>query len=137
MNKDFLAACVFLALVCIGIFLVLPPVSQQTDKSSLHADSVQFSTGEGTEGYVIKKGNHVYFLANINFASPEELEEYIREQLKREHPTDTTLGFDDRNFYKQLNTGDKLKIWYSRILESYPARIPVEKVEVLEQSRIQ
>ncbi len=51
--------------------------------------------------------------------------------MNKEHPAHIVLSFKDKDAYKQLKTGDKIKVWFSQILESYPAKMIVEKFEIV------
>ena len=53
--------------------------------------------------------------------------------MNKEHPADIVLSFKDKDAYNQLNTGDKIKVWSSQTLESYPAKMIVEKFEIVEK----
>lgn len=53
--------------------------------------------------------------------------------MNKEHPSDIVLSFKDKDAYSQLKTGDKIKVWSSKILESYPAKMIVEKFEIVEK----
>ena len=55
--------------------------------------------------------------------------------MNKEHPADIVLSFKDKDAYNQLNTGDKIKVWSSQTLESYPAKMIVEKFEIVEIKR--
>ena len=55
--------------------------------------------------------------------------------MNKEHPADIVLSFKDKDAYNQLNTGDKIKVWSSQTLESYPAKMIVEKFEIVENKR--
>ena len=55
--------------------------------------------------------------------------------MNKEHPADIVLSFKDKDAYNQLNTGDKIKVWSSQTLESYPAKMIVEKFEIVENKK--
>lgn len=83
-----------------------------------------------SEGYILLKEERIYFAANQDIKTGD-IETYIREQMKKEHPTDAVLHL--KGTYGQLENGQKIKIWYTEILESYPEQIPVLKYKVLEK----
>lgn len=53
--------------------------------------------------------------------------------MNKEHPSDIVLSFKEKNASNQLKTGDKIKVWSSHILESYPGQMIVEKFKVVEK----
>ncbi|KAA6455676.1 MULTISPECIES: DUF3221 domain-containing protein [Bacillus cereus group] len=117
MNKKLLIILIGITTIIIFYFLF-------TKNDSLNFD---VSTNEG---YILLKEGRVYFAANQDIKT-EDIEIYIKEQIKKEHPTDTVLHF--KGTYEQLKNGQKIKIWYTEILESYPEQIPVLKYKVLEK----
>lgn len=85
------------------------------------------------EGYIILRNDTVFFADDKTFETKVELQHYIEQQMNKEHPSHIVLSFKDKDAYKQLKTGDKIKVWFSQILESYPARMIVEKFEIVEE----
>ncbi|MED1555371.1 DUF3221 domain-containing protein [Bacillus paramycoides] len=85
------------------------------------------------EGYVILRNDTVFFVGDKTFETKVELQNYIEQQINKEHPSDTILRLNDKSAYDQLKTGDKIKVWSSQVLESYPAKMIVEKFEMLEK----
>ena len=95
------------------------------------------------EGYIIVRNNAVFFVGDKTFhdtmffaddktvETKVELQHYIEQQMNKEHPAHIVLSFKDKDAYKQLKTGDKIKVWFSQILESYPAKMIVEKFEIV------
>ncbi|HDX9629410.1 TPA: DUF3221 domain-containing protein [Bacillus cereus] len=85
------------------------------------------------EGYIIVRNDTVFFVGDKTFNTKVELRHYIEQQMKKEHPSDIVLSFKDKDAYNQLKTGYKVKIWSSQMLESYPAKMIVEKFEIVEK----
>ncbi|HEB2440805.1 DUF3221 domain-containing protein [Bacillus thuringiensis] len=85
------------------------------------------------EGYIILRNDTVFFADNKKFNTKVELQNYIEQQMNKDHPSHIVLSFKDKYAYKQLKTGDKIKVWFSQILESYPAKMIVEKFEIVEK----
>ncbi|NWK67767.1 DUF3221 domain-containing protein [Bacillus paramycoides] len=88
---------------------------------------------EPKEGYAILRNDTVFFVGDKTFETKVELQNYIEQQINKEHPSDTVLNFKDKDASNQLKTGDKIRVWSSQILESYPAKMIVEKFEMLEK----
>ncbi|PEC82402.1 DUF3221 domain-containing protein [Bacillus cereus] len=85
------------------------------------------------EGYIILRNDTVFFADDKTFETKVELQHYIEQQMNKEHPSHTVLSFKDKDTYNQLKTGDKIKVWSSQMLESYPAKMIVEKFEIVEK----
>lgn len=85
------------------------------------------------EGYIIVRNDAVFFVGDKTFNTKVELQNYMEQQINKEHPSDTVLRFKDKSAYNQLKTGDKIKVWFSQILESYPGQMIVEKFEIVEK----
>ncbi|EJR51137.1 hypothetical protein IIM_03505 [Bacillus cereus VD107] len=75
----------------------------------------------------------IFFDSDKTFKTKAELQNYIEQQINKEHPSDTILRLNDKSAYDQLKTGDKIKVWSSQALESYPAKMIVEKLEIVEK----
>ncbi|HGA0510973.1 TPA: DUF3221 domain-containing protein [Bacillus pacificus] len=85
------------------------------------------------EGYIILRNDKVFLAEDRTFETKVELQNYIEQQINKEHPSHTVLSFKDKSAYNQLKTGDKIKVWSSQTLESYPAKMIVEKFEIVEK----
>ncbi|MEV5109914.1 YobA family protein [Bacillus nitratireducens] len=88
---------------------------------------------EPKEGYVILRNGTIFFESDKTFKTKVELQNYMEQQMNKEHPSDIVLSFKEKNTSNQLKTGDKIKVWSSHILESYPGQMIVEKFEVVEK----
>ncbi|HDR4762630.1 DUF3221 domain-containing protein [Bacillus thuringiensis] len=85
------------------------------------------------EGYGIVRNDTVFFVSDKTFETKIELQNYIEQQMNKEYPSHIVLSFKDKRAYNQLKTGDKIKLWSSQMLESYPAKMIVEKFEIVEK----
>ncbi|MBG9840456.1 MULTISPECIES: DUF3221 domain-containing protein [Bacillus cereus group] len=85
------------------------------------------------EGYIILRNDTVFLADDKTFETKVELQNYIEQQMNKEHPSLTVLSFKDKSAYNQLKTGYKIKVWSSQTLESYPAKMIVEKFEIVEK----
>ncbi|PFV83770.1 hypothetical protein COL05_06810 [Bacillus sp. AFS059628] len=85
------------------------------------------------EGYVIVRNDTVFFVSDKTFETKIELQNYIEQQMNKEYPSHIVLSFKVKDAYNKLNTGDKIKVWSSQILESYPAKMIVERFEIVEK----
>lgn len=92
--------------------------------------SQQAQVNEGTstlEGIIVMKENIVLFIEDNGFTKADAETRSVNE----------IIG-NYRSVYKLnnavlsgLKSGDKVKIWYSEILESFPAQVKVLKIEKL------
>ncbi|MES5892116.1 MULTISPECIES: DUF3221 domain-containing protein [Bacillus cereus group] len=85
------------------------------------------------EGYVILRNDTVFFVGDKTFNTRVDLQNYMEQQMNKDHPSDIVLSFKDKDANNKLKTGDKIKVWSSQILESYPAKMIVEKFEIVEK----
>ncbi|WHY28486.1 DUF3221 domain-containing protein [Bacillus wiedmannii] len=85
------------------------------------------------EGYVILKNDTVFFVSDKMFETKVELQNYIEQQMNKDHPSGIVLSFKGKDAYNQLKTGDTIKVGSSQTLESYPAKMIVEKFEIVEK----
>ncbi|PGS96788.1 hypothetical protein COC98_15605 [Bacillus anthracis] len=85
------------------------------------------------EGYVIVRNDTVFFVSDKTFETKVELQNYIEQQMNKEYPSHIVLSFKVKDAYNKLKTGDKIKVWSSQTLESYPAKMIVEKFEIVEK----
>ncbi|MBE7146824.1 DUF3221 domain-containing protein [Bacillus mycoides] len=88
---------------------------------------------EPKEGYVILRNGTIFFDSDKTFKTKVELQNYMEQQMNTEHPSHTVLSFKNKDAYNQLKTGDKIKVWSSQTLESYPSKMIVEKFEIVEK----
>ena len=87
------------------------------------------------EGYIILRNDTVFFVGDKTFKTKIELQNYIEQKMNQDYPSDIVLIFKDKDAYDQLKTGDKIKVWSSQTLESYPAKMIVEKFEIVEKQK--
>lgn len=117
----------FISILFLGVFLII--LSACTTKP---VEQVGLKE-EAKEGYVILRNDTVFFVGDKTFETKVELQNDMEQQMNKEHPSDTVLNFKDKNAYDQLKTGNKIKVWSSKILESYPGQMIVEKFEIVEK----
>ncbi|RVU64860.1 hypothetical protein BM74_07170 [Bacillus thuringiensis] len=85
------------------------------------------------EGDVILRDGTVFFIGGKTFETKVELQNYIEQQMNKDYPSHIVLSFKVKDAYNKLKTGDKIKLWSSQTLESYPAKMIVEKFEIIEK----
>ena len=112
---------VFLVVIVLKVRSDDPLMSVNKDINN-HQDSYQ------AQGYIVFKDKKVYFIDEKEIKNSNIIG-YLEQSLKKEHPSAFILNFNDSDAVKVLKTGDKIKIWVSEILESYPGRYTVTKYE--------
>lgn len=135
-----IASCIVICLVSvIGIlsWAIFSFSDYEAASESELSPVVDFSE-RGTVGYVIVKGRLIYFIKEKELLDEygENIENIKWDDLSKSnymgHPTDCVLfGKPVEAIEDKLKTGDKVEIWYSLILESYPGKIKVEKIQKL------
>ncbi|MES9700541.1 DUF3221 domain-containing protein [Bacillus sp. JJ927] len=111
----------FISILFSGVFLII--LSACTTKPVEQVGVKE----EPKEGYVILRNGTIFFDSDKTFKTKVELQNYMEQQINKEVPSDIILSLNDKRAYKQLETGNKIKVWSSKILESYPAQMIVEK----------
>lgn len=126
--------CIYVLLVV--SFVMLPACTRNEQIENEPANVHQQTEKGAMEGYVMVKNKTVYFIMNKKFETIEELQSYIDQHLHMDIPADTILNFNDEIAYGKLKSGYKIKVWSSQILESYPAKMIVNKFEIVEKNEI-
>ena len=123
--------------VPLTVFVVILTACTSNEQTVNEPANVQQQTEQGAmEGYVMVKDKTVYFIMNKKFETIEELQSYIDQHLHMDISADMILNLSDESAYKKLKSGYKIKVWSSRILESQPGRIIVNKFEIVERNDI-
>ncbi|WP_439740855.1 DUF3221 domain-containing protein [Bacillus pseudomycoides] len=134
MKRNTWMLCVYILLAVFFVILTACTRNGQTENEPVN---IQQQTEKGVmEGYVIVKNTTVYFISNKKFKTKKGLQEYVELQQHLDTPADTILHFGDKNAYKQLKSGYKIKVWFSKILESYPGKMTVNQFEIVEKNGI-
>ncbi|CAI8954371.1 MULTISPECIES: DUF3221 domain-containing protein [Bacillus] len=134
MKRNTWMLCVYVLFTVSFVILIACTRNEQTENEPA---SVQQQTEQGAmEGYVIVKNTTVYFASNKKFDTKKELQRYVDQQKHMNIPADTILRLGDKNAYKQLKSGYKIRVWSSQILESYPGKMTVNKFEIVEKNDI-
>ncbi|MEH7462873.1 DUF3221 domain-containing protein [Bacillus thuringiensis] len=83
------------------------------------------------DGYILLKRDTVYFIEEKHIKDDYDRKN-LEERLKRRIPAGAILHFNNPNIEKEIRTGDKVRIECSEILESYPAKMQVTKLEKIQ-----
>jgi hypothetical protein len=79
------------------------------------------------EGFIIMKEGEVYLVKDPDFVQ-EDANKLTIQELRRKYNMSKLLikGFGT---LRGIENGQKVKVWYSEILESYPGKVKVLKIE--------
>lgn len=96
------------------------------------ATKPSFLAEDGVEGYIVRQENSIYFIPEKDAPSAViENESWHDLSTFSGHPTGYILfGKPIERNYDILTTGVKVRIWYTHILETFPAQIDVLKIIV-------
>lgn len=122
-NKMFIVTVILIFITCIILLII-----KKTEKEIV-LDSTVNPTNETSfikEGYVIFKNNKIYFIQNIYNDSYQNI---LDKTKNKQHPSDSILTSDNPNLLKNIESGDKIKIWIKQVVESYPQKLIIEKYE--------
>ncbi|MDC2864454.1 DUF3221 domain-containing protein [Bacillus sp. BP-3] len=117
---------IFFVLIFIVVLMWKTDTSNELKISTKKTDNNAASNW--IDGYILLKGDAVFFIEE-KYLKDDYDRKNLEERLKRKIPADAVLHINNSSIVKQLQTGDKVRIEYSEILESYPAKIQVTKME--------
>ncbi|MGG2015233.1 DUF3221 domain-containing protein [Bacillus sp. S10(2024)] len=117
---------IFFVLIFIVVLMWKTDTSNELKISTKKTDNNAASNW--IDGYILLKGDAVFFIEEKHLKDDYDRKN-LEERLKRKIPADAVLHINNSSIVKQLQTGDKVRIEYSEILESYPAKIQVTKME--------
>ena len=120
---------VFLVIIFMIILVLKTDTSNEIKKSTTKTDNNTVSNG--VDGYILFEGDTVFFIEEKHIKDDYDRKN-LEERLKRRFPADAILHFNNPSIEKELQTGDKVRIECSEILESYPAKIRVAKLEKIQ-----
>ncbi|MEH6892612.1 DUF3221 domain-containing protein [Bacillus sp. JJ864] len=103
--------------------------SNEFKKSTMKIDNNAVSNS--IDGYILLKGDTVYFIEEKHIKDDYDRKN-LEERFKSRIPADAILHFNNPNIEKEIRTGDKVRIECSEILESYPAKIRVTRLEKIQ-----
>lgn len=105
--------------------------SNEEITSNSETDSIVDTNEKGVVGYIVINSNTIYFIHENELPSEKDIK-WDEMATFMGHPSDYVLYGDPvEDIFEELQTGDKIEIWYSQVLESYPARLKVEKIKKL------
>ncbi|MBB6284080.1 DUF3221 domain-containing protein [Geobacillus subterraneus] len=79
------------------------------------------------EGFIIMKDGEVYLVEDPDFIQDDANKLSIQELRRKYHMS--KLWIKGVGTLRGIKNGQKVKVWYSEILESYPGKIKVTKIE--------
>lgn len=119
----------FLVIIFVIVLDWKTATGNEIKKSTTKIDNNTVSNG--IDGYILLQGDTVFFIYEKNIKTDNDRKN-LEERLKWSIPADAILQFNNPSIKKELQTGDKVRIECSEILESYPAKIRVTKLEKIQ-----
>ncbi|PEZ08225.1 hypothetical protein CN326_06740 [Bacillus sp. AFS018417] len=119
----------FLVIIFVIVLDWKTATGNEIKKSTTKIDNNTVSNG--IDGYILLQGDTVFFIYEKNIKTDNDRKN-LEERLKWSIPADSILQFNNPSIKKELQTGDKVRIECSEILESYPAKIRVTKLEKIQ-----
>ncbi|KOY84000.1 DUF3221 domain-containing protein [Lysinibacillus sp. FSL H8-0500] len=98
------------------------------------------TTGEGEVGYIVSYEGSIYFIQGEHIQQPD-IENFSYEdhsmgenaivfsRYANRFESVSMLDNPSKLLMKNIKNGDKVRIWYSQVFESYPAKIKVQHIE--------
>ncbi|MEI4802851.1 DUF3221 domain-containing protein [Bacillus sp. FJAT-51639] len=125
-NIQIVGTIIFFVIIFMIVLIRKTDTSYEFKKSTTKTNNNAVSNR--IYGYILLKGDTVFFIEE-KLIKDEYDRKHLEERLKRKIPADAILHFTNLSLGKELQTGDKVRIKYSEMLESYPAKIRVIKLE--------
>ncbi|HDX9590465.1 TPA: DUF3221 domain-containing protein [Bacillus pseudomycoides] len=119
---------VIILFIIIFMIVLMWKIDGNSELTRCTTKTVNDAVSKGIDGYILLKGDIVYFIEE-KYIKDDYDREHLEERLKRKIPADAVLHFNNPNIKKELRTGDKVRIECSKILESFPAKVQVIKLE--------
>ncbi|MCP1123767.1 YobA family protein [Bacillus sp. 3103sda1] len=119
----------FLVIIFMIVLVWKTATGNEIKKSTTKIDNNTVSNG--IDGYILLQGDTVFFIYEKNIKTDNDRKN-LEERLKWSIPADAILQFNNPSIKKELQTGDKVRIECSEILESYPAKVRVTKLEKIQ-----
>lgn len=119
----------FLVIIFMIVLVCKTETSNEIKKPT--TKTINNTVSNGIDGYILLQGDTVFFIYEKNIKTDTDREN-LEERLKREIPADAILQLNSPSIKKGLQTGEKVRIEYSEILESYPAKIRVTKLKKIQ-----
>lgn len=120
---------IFFVIIFMMVLIWKTDISNELKKSTTKTDNNAVSNR--IDGYILLNEDTVFFIEEKHIKDGYDRKN-LEERLKRKIPADAVLHINNSSIVKQLQTGDRVRIEYSEILESYPAKIQVTKVEKIQ-----
>ncbi|WP_160156421.1 DUF3221 domain-containing protein [Geobacillus sp. TFV-3] len=83
-----------------------------------------------SEGFIIMKEGEVYLVEDQDFIQDDANKLSIQELRRKYHMS--KLWITGAGTLGGIKNGQKVRVWYSEILESYPSKIKVTKIESIQ-----
>ena len=127
-KAEFLFKQFMYVIVIIVIFLIVITFNFESEKEIVSSNSSGY-TGPGVEG-IIHNQKSLFIIVDPTFDNTD-LNLPIEELVGKYQGTGR-IWIEEEEFKEELQSGQKVRIWFNEVLESYPPIYRVEKIKVLE-----
>ena len=125
----FIGMIVFFVIIFMIVVIYKIDASNKIQRSITKKDTDTIS--KGIDGYILLKEDTVFFIYEKNIKSDYDRKD-LEQRLKWRFSADAILHINNSSIEKELQTGDKVRIGCSEILESYHAKIRVTQLEKIQ-----
>ncbi|MDR4938350.1 DUF3221 domain-containing protein [Rossellomorea marisflavi] len=115
---------VYILLTALLFFILLFYAGELSQKAKINHGAM---TMQG----MLVMGNGQIYLVGDDDVSKEEVESVSINEVIGRYGSVAKLDIQNHSFFKRLQTGDRVKIWYTEVQESFPSKIQVLKLEAL------
>lgn len=122
-NKVFIVTVILLFITCVALLIIKKTVKEIDLKSTVNPAS---ETASIKQGYVMLKNSKIYFIHNKDNDNFQNIFDKIKD---KQHPSDSILTSHNPDLLKNIENGDKIKIWIKQVIETYPQKLIIEKYE--------
>jgi hypothetical protein len=116
---------VYILLTAFLFFVLLFYAGELSQKAKIKHGAAMTMQG------VLVMGDGQIYLVGDDVVSKEEVESVSINEVIGRYGSVAKLDIQNLSFFKRLQTGDRVKIWYTEVQESFPSKIQVLKLEVL------
>ncbi|MEW4326939.1 hypothetical protein Q0N12_09715 [Rossellomorea marisflavi] len=114
---------VYILLTALLFFVLLFYAGELSQKAKI-------KQGAMTMQGMLVMGNGQIYLVGDDDVSKEEVESVAINEVTGRYGSVAKLDIQNLSFFKRLQTGDRVKIWYTEVQESFPSKVQVLKLEV-------
>ena len=115
---------VYIVLTAFLFFVLLFYAGELSQKAKINHGAMTM------QGMLVMGDGQIYLVGD-DVVSKEEVGGVSVNEVIGRYGSVAKLDIQNLSFFKRLETGDRVKIWYTEVQESFPSKIQVLKLEVL------